>query len=215
MKSYFGDTTSTPLFDFSDIKVVTKLALPENSTKPTEVKKITEVKSGDSAAKSMALPKTANDDAYNLGSLFQGNSKPAGLKNLQAKKVDINFDADDFFSQFDPVPAAKQAPEETEKKKNESPKAAAVEEEKATDTKKQGFTMAESKPVEKEEEENVQSRYDQLVKSGATAISSDMMFGKEEDQKSKGGRWSQPETVSFGQRLSDSYQAARLTTGSK
>jgi hypothetical protein len=95
------------IFDFSDIKVVTKLALPENSTKPTEVKKITEVKSGDSAAKSMALPKTANDDAYNLGSLFQGNSKPAGLKNLQAKKVDINFDADDFFSQFDPVPAAK------------------------------------------------------------------------------------------------------------
>ena len=48
--------------------------------------------------------------------------------------------------------------------------------------------MAESKPVTKEEEESVQSRYEQLVKSGATAISSDMMFGKEEEQKSKGGR---------------------------
>ena len=42
-----------------------------------------------------------------------------------------------------------------------------------------------------------------------------MMFGKEEERKSNGGkRWSQPETVSLGQRLSDQYQAARLTTGS-
>jgi hypothetical protein len=41
---------------------------------------------------------------------------------LQAKKVDINFDADDFFSSFDPVPE-KKAP--VEKKKMPSPKAAA------------------------------------------------------------------------------------------
>ena len=94
------------IFDFSDIKVVTKLALPENSTKP-EIKKITEIKTGESAAKSMTLPKSEKDDSYNLGTLFQGNNKPNGIKNLQAKKVDINFDADDFFSQFDPVAVSK------------------------------------------------------------------------------------------------------------
>lgn len=55
----------------------------------------------------------------------------------------------------------------------------------------------------------MQERYDQLLKSGATAISSDMMFGSE-----AAGRRSQPETVSLGQRLSDQYQAARLTAGS-
>ena len=33
------------------------------------------MKTGNSAAKSMALPKTEKDDSYNLGSLFQSNNK--------------------------------------------------------------------------------------------------------------------------------------------
>jgi len=44
------------------------------------------------------------------------------------------------------------------------------------------------------EADDVQARYEQLVKSGATAISSDMLFGREEQQarepNSQGGRWS-------------------------
>lgn len=44
-----------------------------------------------------------------------------------------------------------------------------------------------------DQEDDVQARYEQLVKSGATAISSDMLFGREEQVKqpsSQGGRWS-------------------------
>lgn len=44
------------IFDFSDIKPVTKLALPENNAKPLEVvKKISET-SGNLASKSVKLP---------------------------------------------------------------------------------------------------------------------------------------------------------------
>jgi len=34
-------------------------------------------------------------------------------------------------------------------------------------------------------EDDVQARYEALVKSGATAISSDMLFGREEQEKQK------------------------------
>ena len=47
-------------------------------------------------------------------------------------------------------------------------------------------------------DDDVQARYEQLVKSGATAISSDMLFGREEQPKqpsSQGGRWSQPQVA--------------------
>ena len=90
------------IFDFSDIKPITKLALPENSAKPLEVVKKISATSGNLASKSVKLP--SQDNQYNLGGLFQGNSNSnanmtKGKSNLAAKKVDnINFDADDFFS---------------------------------------------------------------------------------------------------------------------
>ena len=88
------------IFDFSDIKPVQKLALPENSDKPLEVVKKISQTSGNLASKSVKLP--SQDNSYNLGGLFQGNqnanNQNKGKANLAAKKVDINFDADDFFS---------------------------------------------------------------------------------------------------------------------
>jgi len=52
-------------------------------------------------------------------------------------------------------------------------------------------------------EDDVQARYEQLVKSGATAISSDMMFGREEKQATQQeGRWSTPASISaIGEKL--------------
>jgi len=86
------------IFDFSDIKPVQKLALPENSAKPVVVVKKISQTSKDLASKSVTLP--SQDNSYNLGGLFQGNNSTAkGKANLGSKKVDnINFDADDFFS---------------------------------------------------------------------------------------------------------------------
>ena len=45
------------------------------------------------------------DEDYQLGNLFQGKSVSFGSKNnnLNAKKLDINFDADDFFNSFEPT----------------------------------------------------------------------------------------------------------------
>ena len=68
------------IFDFSDIKPVTKLALPENSAKPLEVKKIIQT-SGNLASKSVKLP--SQDNSYNLGGLFSGNNNMnKGKSNL-------------------------------------------------------------------------------------------------------------------------------------
>ena len=75
--------------------------------------------------------------------------------------------------------------------------------------------MSEPAPREEEEVVDVSKRYDELIDSGATAISSDMMFKKEGENINLYGRNSQPESVSMSQRLSDQYQAARLTAGSK
>ena len=73
-------------------------------------------------------------------------------------------------------------------------------------------------------DDDVQARYDLLVKSGATAISSDMLFGREEQtrqqqQQSQGGRWSQPavaETLqAMGERTQAAIANARNSMGSK
>ena len=54
--------------------------------------------------------------------MFQGkNSLGGGSSNLNAKKLDINFDNDDFFNQFDPVNIAKQQ-EEAQKEKERKEK---------------------------------------------------------------------------------------------
>jgi len=53
------------------------------------------------------LPKKED---YNLGGLFLGKTN-SGVQNIGAKKLDINFDSDDFFNQFDPQVLAKQQEE--------------------------------------------------------------------------------------------------------
>ena len=54
---------------------------------------------------------------YNLGGLFLGKTN-SGVQNIGAKKLDINFDSDDFFNQFDPQVLAKQQEEKpTDKNK--------------------------------------------------------------------------------------------------
>jgi len=47
------------------------------------------------------------DDEFQLGNFFQG--KTAAPVNLNAKKLEIDFDGDDFFNSFDP--SAKPIPE--------------------------------------------------------------------------------------------------------
>ena len=68
-------------------------------------------------------------------------------------------------------------------------------------------------------DDDVQARYEALVKSGATAISSDMMFGTEESQANqKDGRWSTPaaKVATFGERLQDHISARSISSvGSK
>lgn len=63
----------------------------------------------------------------------------------------------------------------------------------------------------------MQARYEQLVKSGATAISSDMLFGTEEAPKQQEqGRWSTPASLSaLGEKLVDHVEVARASLGSK
>lgn len=54
------------------------------------------------------------------------------------------------------------------------------------------------------QDDDVQARYEQLCKSGVTAISSDMLFGREEEPRPKpeAGRWSTPATISaIGEKL--------------
>jgi len=67
-----------------------------------------------------------------------------------------------------------------------------------------------------EVEDDVQARYEQLVKSGATAISSDMLFGDDKPKESngEGGRWSTPASLAdLGEKLQDHLQA-RSSIGS-
>ena len=71
------------IFDFSDIKPVQKLALPENSEKKVEEepKKIT-ASSSNLASKSVKLP-AQNNSGNDFGNLFQGNSNlTKGKSNL-------------------------------------------------------------------------------------------------------------------------------------
>jgi len=145
---------------------------------------------------------------------------------LGAKKLDVNFDADDFFNQFDPSAVKKEAkkPVIVETKKSETP----------SEIKFGGNTpVVEEKPKSNLEEYNsqkqkynqklsatdnddVQQRYEALIKSGATAIGSEMLFGEEEKAKDTGsaGRWSTPASLQgLGERLSDQL-AARSSFGS-
>jgi hypothetical protein len=64
-------------------------------------------------------------------------------------------------------------------------------------------------------DDDVQARYEALVKSGATAIGSEMLFGEEEKAKDSNGRWSTPASLaSFGEKLQDTL-IARSSVGSK
>ena len=86
----------------------------EQKPKPIEIKKpdpVVENKKEDVAIKN-------EEKDFNLGELFQG--KQGGAKaNLNAKKLDIDFDNDDFFNQFDPAAIAKQQEKEAEERRIE------------------------------------------------------------------------------------------------
>ena len=66
-------------------------------------------------------------------------------------------------------------------------------------------------------DDDVQKRYEALVKSGATAIGSEMLFGEEEKAKESdnAGRWSTPASLQgLGEKLQDQL-VARSSFGSK
>lgn len=197
------------LFDFSDIKIVTGSTNEKVPTiigdKPAQI----QPKEAQPAPKKSSPMKSEKsyqqiEKDYNLGALFQGkNSVGAGSANLNAKKLDINFDNDDFFNQFDPVNIAKQQEEaqrekeRKQKEKEKKQKQMQAESEKASSQKGSQIAQQSSN-----NEEDVQAKYEQLMKSGATAISSDMLFGEQPKQQ-EGGRWSTPaQTVaSFSEKL--------------
>jgi hypothetical protein len=80
-------------------------------------------------------------------------------------------------------------------------------------SKKQTYTSKLSSNTD----DDVQKRYEALVKSGATAIGSEMLFGQDEQPKDEGsaGRWSTPASiVGFGGRLQD-HLISRSSFGSK
>lgn len=60
--------------------------------------------SGSSAKRPFEMPNQDQNDQF--GNLFQGMNKSTKV-NLNAKKLDINFDSDDFFNSFEPVKPAK------------------------------------------------------------------------------------------------------------
>jgi hypothetical protein len=132
--------------------------------------------------------------------------------------LDINFDCEDFFNQFDPTTVAKPVAKKVEstpapvipdsgvgmmKFGNNVP----IVEEKPKNnldeynSKKQTYTTKLSNT-----DDDVQARYEALVKSGATAIGSEMLFGQDEQPKDEGsaGRWSTPASLAgFGEKLQD------------
>lgn len=83
--------------------------VPQSSTKSTTANN-NSVSSG--SAKKMSEGGTPD---YQLGNLFQPKAIKLGNnnQNLNAKKLDINFDADDFFNSFDPM-ASNTAPKPKE-----------------------------------------------------------------------------------------------------
>ena len=63
--------------------------------------------------------------------------------------------------------------------------------------------------------EDPSERYEQLKKSGATAISSEMMFGEGNDPKLKEQRWSTPAAISaLSEKLQDQLVARSPSFGS-
>jgi len=107
------------IFDFDNIKK------KEDSGSGLIINKEMVKKSSVKISNSASLITEPN---YNLGGLFKGKSNVQS--NLNAKKIDINnFDADDFFNQFDP---------------NHIPSASPVE----VPEKKQVEALSESKPKE-------------------------------------------------------------------
>ena len=50
-------------------------------------------------------PNINDDKNYKLGEIFKGSNQ-SKTQVLNAKKIDIDFDNDDFFNQFDPIAIA-------------------------------------------------------------------------------------------------------------
>ena len=113
--------------------------------------------------------------------------------------MDIDFDADDFFNQFD-----ESKPKAPEPKKIEKPV-----EKKTTNAEKPKPNKEQSQP---ESPEDVSEKYEKLVKSGATQISSDMMFGENGQQKQKSERWNSAQVMDS---LENKYYDIRESIGSK
>jgi len=120
--------------------------------------------------------------------------------------LDIDFDADDFFNQFD-----ESKPKAPEPKKVEKPV-----EQKTTTAESEFVLLEKPKPNEEkskpESPEDVSEKYEKLVKSGATQISSDMMFGTDGQQKQKSERWNSAQVMDS---LENKYYDIRESIGSK
>lgn len=90
------------IFDFSELKknVAKNEELTINKNVQGSASKISEKTSSNSKK----ITETANE---NFGNLFLGKSQGKPV-DLGAKKLDINFDCDDFFNQFDPAAVKKE-----------------------------------------------------------------------------------------------------------
>jgi hypothetical protein len=118
----FVGAEESDLFDFSGIKIVTEgdivpKALEKQVSEDKQphsggAKKITESKKTNSEKFTPAVINLDKD--FDLGNIFQGKTVGGKESKMNAKKLDIDFDNDDFFNQFDPVAIAKQQKEKEE-----------------------------------------------------------------------------------------------------
>lgn len=78
------------------------------SNKPIVIEKKIDVTTSSHASKSAAsqqstsAKKTIDLPDYDMGGFFQGNKTNQGPLKMNAKKLDMDFDGDDFFNSFAP-----------------------------------------------------------------------------------------------------------------
>jgi len=102
------------IFDFSGLQK----NLPAKEEKLTIMKNVSANGKSESNKSSKKITEMQNDQ---FGNLFMGKSQGKPV-DLGAKKLDLNFDGDDFFNQFDPS-AVKKEVKKPEPKKIETPSA--------------------------------------------------------------------------------------------
>jgi hypothetical protein len=113
----FVEHSDMDIFDFSDLKK--NLSTNQDALSTQKNLGSASLKKSQSSSNKDSGNRSSEAD-FQLGVLFQGKNNAGKSLNLNAKKVDIDFDSMDFFNAFEPdvkkKPVVKEAKEEKEKK---------------------------------------------------------------------------------------------------